>query len=624
MNDEQQPGAATAAGGEDPRAKRLWVLKVALLTAIVAILGPFVVPTVGRIAAGLQYPYQMDSEEGFVLWQAWQLRHGQNIFRPLDSPPYVAATYGPLYPLICAATLWGKVPAFFGGRAIVALSVIAICIFMALIIWSETRQPLAVLLGPLLFLNSYDVYQWLPFYRVDFPALALGMAGLWLLTRPRTAAKEDGLEGDRLEAYSTKWLWRAACACFVAMVYTRQVELAPFVTALFYFWIVDRSRAWRLLRNVGGWGLGIAAVLTLLTRGQFLVHNIYYNANPFSLWQLKTVLVGSYRDDGRFIGGHFSNLNRFFAVAVVVCLIWYVVERLRRSGTGNGRISCQPVPHRPDAHATDGSTGFQSANEHRQDGCSTDEWGHLDLFALYAVIASFGVLGLGKIGAAMNYLIEPKAAWSLFVALVLGKTIRPLPTTGHVLGYRPVFVPVAFVLALHAMEFLCSSTFVPIVQYWLRRNPESAMARFIGQPGVRNYLASRPQVLFAGGTANPTAADFVNGDRIVEMLRRTDGPVLCEHAILAMRAGKPVYSQPFIMKELAIEGKWDQTPVVAALRQKQFALLVTTEDITKEGFFFHYTNEMVAAMREAYRLRETLDGGPAALSVFTYYIFEPR
>jgi hypothetical protein len=597
MNNKQQAEAQRAiepASREGRRAAWLTALKTALLGLLVALLVPFVWPTVGRMAAGLRYPYQLDSEEGFVCWQAWQLRHGHSIFRRLDSPPYVAATYGPLFPLVSAALLWGKTPAMFGGRLIVALSVLAICIVMGMILWQETRQAMAALLGPLLFFNSYDVYQWLPFYRVDFPALALGMVGLWLLTAGKKTAG-----GDRLTTCPTGWRWRAACACFVAMVYTRQVELAPLIAAWFYLMLRDRPAAWRLLRNVGGWGMGIAAVLTLATRGQFLVHNVYYNANPFSLWQIKTVLVGRTLENGRFIGGHFYNFNRFFAIAVIVSLLWFLLERIR------------PI-------SEESEIASQPASNHGQDGQAA--WGMMGLFALYAVVASFGVLGLGKIGAAMNYLIEPKAAWSLFVAMALGKTIRPSATTGKVLGRRAVFVPVAVVLVFHAAEFVCSSTFIPMI----RRLPNNAVARFVLTPrNVRAYLASRPQVLFAGDTRNPTVADRINGDRVVEMLRTTSGPVFCEHAILAMRADTPVYIQPFIMKELALEGKWDQTPVVEALRRKEFALVVTTEDITKDGFFFHYTREMVEAMRASYRLRETLDGGPAGASVFTYYVFEP-
>ncbi|KPL08565.1 hypothetical protein AMJ85_08450 [candidate division BRC1 bacterium SM23_51] len=609
---------------------------------------PFVVPTVGRIAAGLRYPYQLDSEEGFVLWQAWQLRHGHNIFRRLDSPPYVAATYAPLYPLISAALQWGKSPSFFGGRLLAALSLAAICLFMALIIWSETRQALAALLGPLLFLNSYDVYQWLPFHRVDFMALALGMAGLWFVRNHRLEACATGR--------SSKWRFRAVCACFVAMVYTKQVELAPFVAALLYLLFSNRALAWRLLRNVAAWGLAIAAVLTLLTRGQFLVHNIYYNANPFSLWQLKTMLIGRYLDDGRFMVGHFSNFHRFFMVALIVCLVWFVLERLRpRLEKAKGEEQREKGKRQEVAseHITDTAPqskienpesriGSQQSAREKQSGVepphskvenpksqiqnlnSETGWGHLGLFALYAVVASFGLLGVGKIGAATNYLIEPKAAWSLFIALVLGKTIRPSPASGRVFSRRPVFFPVAVVLALHAFEFLCSSTLFQAVLPYLRQ-PESRglVARLVQKPTVRNYLASRPPVLLGRDNRNPTVADVINGHRIVEALRQAEGPVFCEHAILAMHAGHDVYIQPFIMSQLAREGKWDQAPVVEALRKGQFALIVTTEDITKEGFFFHYTDEMVEAMRTAYRLRETLGSGPEGPAVFTHYLFEP-
>ena len=587
-------GPETMTAGERRRAKREWVLKIVLLGGITVLLVLFLAPTANRITAGLRYPYQMDKEEGFVLWQAWQLRHGHNIFRPLNSPPYVAATYGPLYPLVSAAFLWGKTPSFFGGRLIAALSVIAICFFMAGIIWRETGQALAALLGPLLFLNSYEVYQWLPFYRVDFSALALGMAGLWLLS---SDARADG--EDEQAARSRKRRWRVACACFVAMVYTRQVELAPLLAALIYFFLTDRPAGWRLLRNVAGWGLGIAAVLTLLTRGQFLVHNIYYNANEFSAWQLKTVLVGRTLENGRFIGGHFYLFNRFLTVALLVSLAWFVLERF--------------APHANEPPAEPATNGGR------------DEWGHLSLFALYAVVASIGILGLGKTGAAMNYLIEPRAAWALFIALVVGRTIRPSPATGRVFGRRPIFFPVAIVLLLHAFEFVCSSTVFPAFgPYLLGMESGRGPARLIQQPAIRSYILTRPQVLLSRENRNPNRRDVINGDQVVEALRQARGPVFCEQPIFPMLVGQDIYIQPFIMSELAREGKWDQTPAIKAIRQKHFALLVTTEDIVKEGFFFSYTDEMVAAIREAYRLSETMGGPPTEPPIFTHYLFEPR
>jgi len=553
------------------RAKRERLLKLVILGVFCLVLAPFVVPSALRIRAGQGFPHEMDSEEGFVLWQAWQLRHGHTIFRPLTSPPYVVATYGPLFPLVNAAFLWGEVPTLSGGRLISALSVAAICLFMALIIWGETRQALAALFGPLLFLNSYDVYLWLPFYRVDFMALALGMAALWLLART-----------DRSE----KWRVRVACACFVAMAYTKQVELAPLVAAWLYFAYTGHQTAWRLCRNVVAWGVGIAVVLTVLTRGQFLVHNVYCNANAFSLWQIKTILRV-----------HFSTFYRFLAIAVAVCLIWLIVERWRSRA--------------PAAHQEHGE------NEGRE------EWGRLGLFAVYAAVASLDILGLGKAGAATNYLIEPNAAWSLLVALVLGKTVCSHDATGKRLCRRPVFFPVAVVLALHVLEFLCSSTVVPALGYWIARHPGGTVDQFARSPIVLNYLRARPQIL-ARDVRNPSVVDLRNGNQAVELLRQVPGEVMSERPVLAMRAGKAVYMQPFIMKELALEKKWDQTPVVEAFRRKEFALIVTTEDISNEGFFFHYTDEMVAAMREAYRLRETLDGTSTTAALANYYLFEPR
>ncbi|MBM3334026.1 hypothetical protein FJY63_05135 [Candidatus Sumerlaeota bacterium] len=559
---------------------RARLAKVALLGAVVVLLAPFTVPTVERIVGGLRYPYQMDSEEGLVLWYAWQLRHGHNVFRQLDSPPYVAATYGPVYPLACAATLWGKESDFFGGRLIAALSVGAICVLMALIVWRQTRQVLPVVLGLLLFLNSYDVYQWLPFYRVDFPALALGLAGLWLIAGQKA-------EGKRLKGL------RAASLCFVAMVYTRQVEVAPLLAALIYLFLHKRDMGWRLLRNVGAAALAIAVVLTALTRGQFLLHNVYYNMNPFDTWQLKRLV------------NHAYTFNRFFIVASLVAMIWFVMERFRhhveseRSETG-----------------TDNGGNNIAARE--------DQWGALDLFALYAAISTLDVLGLGKIGAATNYLIEPKAAWSLFIALVLGKTIRPSMTTGRVIGRQPVFMPVAFVLLLHGIEFLCSSTAIRVLPASLLGEQDRVSpAGTQGISFVRDYLRSRPQILYAPACRNPGPADLVSNDRIVEMVREADEPVFCEHTIWPLMAGKAVYIQPFIMQELAKEGKWDQTPVVEALRQKRFSLVITTEDIRKDVFFWHYSREMIAAMREAYALGD-LFGGTTPGTLFTYYVFVPR
>ncbi|MCX8038060.1 MAG: hypothetical protein N3D11_13605 [Candidatus Sumerlaeia bacterium] len=549
-------------------------------------LAPFVVPTAQRIAAGLRYPFEMDGEEGFVLWQARQLRQGRTIFRPLDRPPYVAATYGPLYPLINAPFAGGTVPTLFWGRLICAGSLAAVCLLMAAMVWRETRQWPAALLGPLLFLNSYDVYQWAAFYRVDFPALALGMAGLWLL-------------GSRPPVSNVRF--RCACACFVAMVYTRQVEVAPFVAAWIYYLRADRRAAWRLLRNVAGCGLGIAIVLTVLTRGQFLVHNVYYNANPFSWWQFKTVVFGRELDDGRFMRGHFLLFHEWILCALGAVLLGLLAERRKEKNS-------------PPMESENGQTNSNHPS------CDS-RW----LYGLYAVIAFVGILGVGKIGAATNYLIEPKAASALFLAVVLGQWLRDGGRGARTVARTLPFGAAILFLFAHTATFLAASLlYEPLHRYLAAAGRDASAPTPSRHVRLQRWLAQLPPVLLAPSNRNPSAADVLNTERLVEMLRATDGPVLCEHAVLAMRAGKDVYMQPFIMKELAREGKWDQTGVVEALRQREFGRIVTTEDICKDQFFFHYTDEMVAAIREGYRLSETLTGHGNQPALFTYYVYEPK
>ena len=107
--------------------------------------------------------------------------------------------------------------------------------------------------------------------------------------------------------------------------------------------------------------------------------------------------------------------------------------------------------------------------------------------------------------------------------------------------------------------------------------------------------------------------------------RAAPEPVFCEHAIYPMLAGHAVYIQPFIMSQLAREEKWDQAPVVRALREGRFSVLTTTEDVLGSGFTFHYTDKMRSAMRESYRLTETL-GNPKEQKqgLFGHYILERK
>jgi hypothetical protein len=116
-------------GPEPPRAdggrrwwSRAWPLAVLLFIAVsyatVARL------PVDRVERAIEFPYQLDGEEGFLLAQAMRLAHGQGLYGSLDHPPYVVDNYPPLYPMVWSVwlRLAGRdaVPSLAAGRVIAA------------------------------------------------------------------------------------------------------------------------------------------------------------------------------------------------------------------------------------------------------------------------------------------------------------------------------------------------------------------------------------------------------------------------------------------------------------------------------------------------------------------------
>jgi hypothetical protein len=106
-------------------------------------------------------------------------------------------------------------------------------------------------------------------------------------------------------------------------------------------------------------------------------------------------------------------------------------------------------------------------------------------------------------------------------------------------------------------------------------------------------------------------------------------PILCEQPIFLLLSGKKIVFQPFIMSELQKEGKWNQQRFIEDLGQRRFSLIVTGQDVRKEGHFWQYTKEMIQAIREQYT--PLLDEGApwrAALESpsggIPYFIYIPK
>lgn len=221
----------------------------------------------------ISHPYQLDYGEAPLVDQAMRLAAGQNIYRPdISSPPYTISNYPPLYvaSLVPFVELFG--PNFWAGRLISWLCSLASGSFLALTIYAFTQDRLASLVTGMIFLSFPYVVVWSPLLRVDLPALAFSLAGLFVLARWST----------------TRWSLFIGGLLLVAAIYTRQsyALAAPLAT---FVWLLTHD--WRRAIGLAGWMGGLSLIFFLLlnvwTRGGFYFNIVTANVNEFGIERLE-------------------------------------------------------------------------------------------------------------------------------------------------------------------------------------------------------------------------------------------------------------------------------------------------------------------------------------------------
>lgn len=244
---------------------RWWVASRVLVVLALVVLGLLALrPFVYTWSVAASYPYQLDREEGFILNQAVQLKAGATIYPDLKDYPYTVGNYPPVFPALYAVALGLGGSGIGAGRFLVIVFVVGIVLLMAGIVHQFTKRRDAALLAPLLFLVTYELNYWMPFARVDLPALFFSLLGFFLFCRT-----------------GTRWLVASAVA-FAMAVYTKQTQLAaPLACAAALAW----ARRWRDLGLLSGVLVGVGAVagfaLLAATGGEFWRHLVTYNKNEF-------------------------------------------------------------------------------------------------------------------------------------------------------------------------------------------------------------------------------------------------------------------------------------------------------------------------------------------------------
>lgn len=245
-----------------------------LLLVLVAAAGLFAADG----ARVIRFPYPMDYGEGPLLDQTRRLGRLERLYRSdLTAPPYTVSNYPPIYPLVLSPLdrLWG--PAFWYGRLLSWLSVVAAAAFVGLILHALTQDRQAAIIGGLALLAFPPVAYWSSLYRVDALALALSLGGLWLVAR---------WPAGRLTV-------PAAALLLVAAIYTRQSYgvAAPLAACVWLGQATSWRRALALPALIGGLGAALFVGLEVATEGGFALNIVSANLNAYQAGSLVRYLT---------------------------------------------------------------------------------------------------------------------------------------------------------------------------------------------------------------------------------------------------------------------------------------------------------------------------------------------
>jgi len=343
--------------------------------------------------------------------------------------------------------------------------------------------------------------------RVDMVAVALGLGGLYCVMR-----------GGR-------WLI-AAVALLVLAVYTRQSQVAPLAAGVSYlWWAKERKAAILVAASCGALVLAGFLALQVASHGWFYRHVMAANRNLWDFGYLRMVWATGFRP-WRF-----------------PFLLGAVGAALALLGPARSEVLASSGPRRRPER----------------------------LLVLYFAFAMLVSLTAGKMGAFVNYLLEPIAAASVMSGVAYHR--------------------LAEILLARRWNALWAAAWLIIVlpPAWVLAQP--------GRGPCGPYRFVNPGVITRSGA------------EALPVLRRTRGDVLSEDIGLLLLSGHRVLLDPHKMTSMSEDGTWDQRPLLADIGRRRFALIITSWDPATAlpdqwGCYgrHRWTAGMAQAIKGSYRL----------------------
>jgi hypothetical protein len=250
---------------------RTWaprILTIIAVLALVFMLGRALILFLDYNRILIGFPYNVDYGEGPILDQVMRLSRFENIYpNDISEPPYIIGNYPPMYQLVQVPFAWLFGPAFWYGRVINLVSILAAAFFIGSSLYTITKDTVAAVAGGLMLMVIPYILHWSGFVRVDSFALGLSWAALYFIIR-----------------HPDKKKYIILTAVFLTLaIYTRQSYglAAPFAA---FVWLLSHKpwkRAFELALWTAGFSIVFFGVLYLVSGGGVFFNIITANVNPF-------------------------------------------------------------------------------------------------------------------------------------------------------------------------------------------------------------------------------------------------------------------------------------------------------------------------------------------------------
>lgn len=532
-----------------------WIHRGLLAAAFVVMLFHFAVYLVYTNNL-VTFPFDYDQGEGFELYDTLLMSQGQSPYRDLEPYPFYASNYPPVFHVVAVPFAWLFGPQYWYGRllgfagTLVTAAAIAFAIYKDGVRRSGRGNLAIALLAGFAFLASNITYRQGPLLRQHMTMVMFETLAVVILTSAE----------DLAFTLRRRILTGIGFLMLILAGYTKQLAAFTAIAALLWMFIRNPRRAVAWCVVFGAVGVAIFAFLYITTDGQWWKQAIVANVNNtfwpqveglFRLWfSLHGFLI---------VPAALLMLYELYFDRISLYMVWFIVTLTL-------------------------------------DGFSSGTWGGGDSYFATSVSALCLMSGIffsrwlaGGLTLPDNYLsrlVKPlRGAAPLVTASALvivpllyigyGRAVLKMPTTG------PVFEQLAA---------------------WWGLEPNA----------LNGFYDSAGRI--AGGYSDighlVSEQDRINAERIADIIRTSEQPVLSEEAGFSFRAGRDVITNPTQLLNIWMRGQYEGNALIGMIHRREFGAIILRAQF--------YPVPVLQAIDHAYRTAEVIP-----MNGFEYIIKRP-